>query len=326
MRALVSIVALFLTSCSLIDAMRVQKNAPVHRPVDVKDVPSFRGASESDPPAEVKFQNIRVLKGLPSSQLYSVMAMFSNSLGVTCSHCHTEHFQEESKQEKEMARDMIRMTRAINQSQFQGEPTVTCYTCHHGKNYPDVAPPVSASGWHRLISPRPPQPPLPELSSVRNRYESLSAAAPLAGRGEISTVGGLDERASGNFEIVRRDGRLQLQTDTFYPPPLDRALTRYANGRVALDELYGGMTVLRRESVGGRDALVVMAEARDESMPQDRLAFDAETGQLLRVQTGTMTQLGFVPEEIEFRDFTASGTPRTIQWGRGDYMVVLKFD
>lgn len=325
MRALVSIAALFFTSCSLIDAMRVQKNAPAHPPVDLQDVPSFRGASKSDPPAEVKFHNIRVLKGLPSSQLYSVMAMFANSLGVTCSHCHTEHFQEESKEEKEMARDMIRMTRAINHSQFQGEPTVTCYTCHHGKNYPDVAPPVSAAGWHRLISPRPPQQPLPELSSVRSRYESLTAAA-LAGGGEISTVGGLDERATGNFEIVRRDGRLQLQSDTFYPPPLDQALTRYANGLVALDQLYSEMTVLRRESVGGRDAFVVMAEARDDSMPEDRLAFDADTGRLLRVQTGSMTQLGFVPEEIEFRDFTAGGTPRTIQWGRGDYMVVLKFD
>src|SRR6185295_5884088 len=46
-------------------------------------------AQESpDPPAEKEFKNIKVLTGMPASQLMPVMHFMRASLGVHCDFCH----------------------------------------------------------------------------------------------------------------------------------------------------------------------------------------------------------------------------------------------
>jgi photosynthetic reaction center cytochrome c subunit len=91
------------------------------------------------------FKNIQVLTRIPSGQLLPAMQFMSSALGVECSFCHVEgHFEEDDKQNKKTARDMMQMMFALNKSAFDGEREVTCYSCHHSAQKP-IAIPVIAN-------------------------------------------------------------------------------------------------------------------------------------------------------------------------------------
>lgn len=96
-------------------------------------------------PAEPVFQNIQVLKGIPAGGLLSVMqTAYSKSLGVDCTYCHIEnHWEIDDKPHKQVAREMVLMTRAINKEYLQkmealesDQPAVNCTTCHRGRTKP----------------------------------------------------------------------------------------------------------------------------------------------------------------------------------------------
>lgn len=319
---------LLLSYCSVVETMRSQKRLGTEPEVDFSSIgPVSTSTSAGDPPVEKKFKNIRILHGLPSSQLYPVMALMSNSLGVTCSHCHTQFFEEESRHEKQIARQMIRMTRGINRAQFQGQPTVTCYTCHNGKSYPASVPQIAQAGWRRMLVPRTPGIDAPDIDEILKLYQSAQAARPdqSAGSGEVSMVGGLDQRLAGRFDITWIPA-VQVRSDIQLPPPVTAALERYRAGHLDLKKMYDDMAVVATETVDGTPAVIVSAQSGDQ-VPE-RLAFDASTGRLLRVQRSIPTDLGHLPEEIWFEDYRQNGgmlMPRTIRWGRGDFLVTFRF-
>lgn len=324
MRTLVTAaLALLLTSC---EAIRTQKRLSTEPRIDVATLSAITArTSENDPPAEKRFHNIQVLQGLPSSQLYAVMAMFANSLGVTCSHCHGEYFEEETRPEKQIARQMVQLTRAINDAQFQGEPTVTCFTCHRGRDYPLSSPDIEQAGWQKLLAPKTEIATLPDAASVLARYESAlpHGSAVSAGKGEITIVGGLDERKNGTFTLApRATGGVAIQATVQVPPPVERALARWQFGAVNIADAYDDTSVMRQRS----DGIVISASTNDDA--PDHLTFDMTTGLLTRAQTGTMTELGYVPEEIRFSDYRPVGgvpTPHLVEWARGDYLVTMRF-
>src|SRR5437764_7626424 len=105
-------------------------------------------ADTPDPPVEQTKKNIKVLQGLPSSQLIPVMAFMSNSLGVTCAHCHMQPWESDEKPAKETARRMIAMQRDINARNYEGKPVVTCNSCHRGSVGTIATPEVAAAGWN----------------------------------------------------------------------------------------------------------------------------------------------------------------------------------
>ena len=95
-------------------------------------VESRTAGLESPPPAQQKavseqktaeqvYKNIQVLNGLPASELDGVMDFMSASLGVGCTHCHTNPWDSDSKSTKLDARRMIVMTRH-QQREFQRQP------------------------------------------------------------------------------------------------------------------------------------------------------------------------------------------------------------
>lgn len=324
----IAALGLLLVSC---EAVRAQRKLSADPEIDLAVGPITARAVAGDPPAEQRFTNIQVLRGLPSSQLYPVMSLMANSLGVTCAHCHTEHFEEESKVEKQMARQMIILTRSINTAQFQGEPTVTCYTCHRGTSYPASVPEIAQAGWQKMLVPKPPPAPLPAAGTILAQYDAAVHAAQNApiprGSGEISLVGGLDERQTGRFSLVAgAEGTVTIQSTVKLPPPVEKALARYRFGAPDLAAMYEETTAVQRRSTDGKEAIVIAASSGDE--PPDHLLFDASTGLLLRVQRSTSTPLGYVPEEIRFSDYRPAGAtpaPFTVEWARGDYLVTLKF-
>lgn len=100
------------------------------------------------PPVETaakRYQNIQVLKDLPADDLIPTMRFYSKSLGVRCSFCHVEgNFPSDAKPHKKVARQMIVMMNDINKRHKVVKGQVTCYTCHHGSEEPENAPPAAA--------------------------------------------------------------------------------------------------------------------------------------------------------------------------------------
>jgi len=98
---------------------------------------------EQEKTTDEVFKNIKVLKGMPASQLLPTMHLFEASLGFDCSNCHVRgHNDSDKKPEKRKARKMIEMVNAINKDNFEGKQIVTCFTCHRGNPDPQTIPGV----------------------------------------------------------------------------------------------------------------------------------------------------------------------------------------
>lgn len=102
--------------------------------------------------------NLKVLpKNISEEDLHTVMRQYSMSLGVRCGFCHVSEkvegqekpkwdFASDQKPEKDIARNMIKMTNAINEKYLakikDGERSleqITCVTCHMGRPTPIVS-------------------------------------------------------------------------------------------------------------------------------------------------------------------------------------------
>ncbi len=97
-------------------------------------------------PAESVFKNIKVMKGRTAQQLLRSMDGLGRTLGVSCRHCHVEnHWADEDKPAKQIARDMMAMTESINDTLLarvhfrkdDDRPHVGCFTCHRGHANPN---------------------------------------------------------------------------------------------------------------------------------------------------------------------------------------------
>jgi hypothetical protein len=109
------------------------------------------GASARSQPTPqiVEGPNVKVLTGLYAQQFQEEMNFIVQALGVNCNTCHVRgNFASEEKPEKQTARKMIEMVKAINKANFpdykpkDGESVlgrVTCYTCHQGETKPKTS-------------------------------------------------------------------------------------------------------------------------------------------------------------------------------------------
>lgn len=112
----------------------------------------FIGIAAVKQPVNDKFKNLQVLpKNITEDSLDKIMIGFNESLGVNCEYCHKLNkkadsiiYDQDIKPEKEIARNMMRMTMDINKKYFQFTETVTaeqiqavtCFTCHRGVPMP----------------------------------------------------------------------------------------------------------------------------------------------------------------------------------------------
>jgi hypothetical protein len=290
-------------------------------------------AEPVDPPVEQTKKNIKVLTGLPSSQLIPVMAFISNSLGVTCSHCHTDKWEADEKPAKETARKMLVMMRGINAQNFGGEPRVTCQTCHQGHVKPSSIPLLANAGWNQPAAP--PKPSLPAADEVLARYikaiggeEAVQAATGRRGRGEVTRMNGRTAPVSNTFTITQElPQKVSIDTELSYPPEANREVGGHFYRVRALRSLYTSFAVTGIETIRGRSAYVV--EATPKSGRPERLYFDRESGLLLRRALELATPVGILPSEYDFDDYRDAGgvkAPFLMTWSRADYRVTHKFD
>lgn len=99
--------------------------------------------------ADSVFKNLKVIKGASSISAEHLLWMmnwgWSAELGVSCSYCHsTSNWESDSIGAKDIARGMWNMRVQINKEilpkitgrDYEGNPMVTCITCHRGKPIP----------------------------------------------------------------------------------------------------------------------------------------------------------------------------------------------
>ena len=82
------------------------------------------------------------LRELSPSDFLGAMGVMTAALGYDCSNCHPGAGTDgvdwitDKDRKKVIARKMVDMVAAINQTHFAGAQSVTCFTCHHGLDLP----------------------------------------------------------------------------------------------------------------------------------------------------------------------------------------------
>ena len=115
----------------------------------------FMAMSPATKPADEPFKNLKVLpKNISKEEMHKTMEEWEHALGARCSFCHVRNedtkkmdFAADGKPEKEMAREMYKMTQEINKKYFHAqkdstdrimESSINCYSCHRGVQHPEV--------------------------------------------------------------------------------------------------------------------------------------------------------------------------------------------
>ncbi len=317
-------------------------------------------------PAAEEFTNVQVLKDMPASQLRDAMVFFGASLGTNCGFCHVRSpqgqfsFEKDDKPEKKTARKMIQLVRTLNTQFFDGDPTVTCATCHQARHQPRAVPPLAqvvspeqaalASGRDALG--RAPSP-VETADQVIDRYvqalggaDALAAVTTLVMRG--TSAGGAAEATPVLVEEMAPD-RYRATVET--TPPVSRVVDG-ANGwiqagnagralhgveRQALavsEQLglplrvkkYARLTVVRYDRLDGHD--VVLLEGGPSPSDAETLYFDRKSNLLLRRVARLPTPMGRLPVQIDYADYRDVGgikLPFEIRATDWESLTVQKF-
>jgi photosynthetic reaction center cytochrome c subunit len=310
-------------------------------------------AAEAEPPpasappdpnkAEGRYKNIQVFKGYPADDLVPSMQFISNALGVDCDFCHVDRAPEkDDKKEKQTARKMITMTRAINHDHFDGHREVTCVSCHHGASRP-ITIPVIAAGEPQPAPAVPKAAELPAAATVLDKYvqavggtDAIARVASRVQKGKLSGFGpepipvevsmkAPDKRITivhgqRGDNITAFNGRSGWLGNSGRPPRdmsaaesdaarLDAALLLPSDPR----RLFKEFEVVSTEKIDGKDAVKLVA--KNEGKPQTELWFDAQTGLVVRLMRYAETPLGRNPTQIDYTDYRdAEGVKIPFRW------------
>lgn len=118
---------------------------------------STAATNTGKPTDDDHYKNLQVLpKNISEAAINKIMVgEFEDALGVSCGFCHEKNkdgdgldYASDAKSEKQIARQMLRMTLNLNRDYFKidtpmvGTPNivVTCNTCHKGDTFPDGDP------------------------------------------------------------------------------------------------------------------------------------------------------------------------------------------
>ena len=152
-----------------------------------------------DKPVEQTRKNIKVLTGMPDSQLIPVMNYMAASLGRRCNFCHVNNqgqwdYASDAKPEKNSAREMIKLVLDLRKLTFHGADEITCFTCHRGQDHPVNLPSLPLP----VPSPRP-------QATPGTRGGLTPGAAPSAGTPGAQTTPGAPAAPSATPALPSAD-------------------------------------------------------------------------------------------------------------------------
>ena len=275
-----------------------------------------RATKAQSPPEKTVEQvgkNIKVLTGMPESQLIPVMNFFSASLGRRCNYCHVNNqgqwdYASDAKPEKAAAREMVKLVMDINKTteRLKLDP-VSCYTCHRGRTSPQSIPALplplpspppntgGAGGPTPGASPQASPSPTPALPSADEIFSKYAAA--LGGQTAIDklksrTAKGTVTQANGNsfqFELS------QAAPDKFYllVTTPQGTIERGFNGQVGWEKTARGV----REISGGElvnfktaNGLFTLLKFKDQYSKPPRVRKDKLGDRDVYIVDGTTTE------------------------------------
>jgi photosynthetic reaction center cytochrome c subunit len=299
--------------------------------------------------AEEVFKNVQVLKGIPVDQFMDTMGFFSAALGYNCTNCHGEGVlgnwdkYADDVPIKRTARRMIQMVNALNQSEFGGQRTVTCYSCHRGAGAPKAVPslmeqygeppPDDPNEVERL--PRAPAA-SPTAEEILKRYMQA-----LGGEQRLRTVGsfigkgtyeGFDSyHGKVAFEVLAKapgqravivhtpngdsatvyNGRTGWVTGVDRPIPVMQLAPGGDLDGARLDAVLAFPAGLQEALTQWRAGFAAASiDSRDVQVIQGtaggsrvKFFFDKQSGLLARVVRYNSTIVGMVPTQIDYSDY-----------------------
>lgn len=284
--------------------------------------------------------NLRVLQALPESQLFLLMNLVADSLGVRCEYCHVQVapdltrtpanvggwvWDRDDKPQKRKAREMMQMMIDLNAGRFKGESRITCYTCHRGATQPARTPPMPPPADGATT---PAAVPLPPADRVWTNYVNAVGQVESSAPGTGTIISGWDDRSEGRYgkvEIVVAGtdryratvsasngtssqgldgeiGWLTTNTGVLRLSGGDLArLRRIALRYRPIKERPANLQVVGIERVADRD--VYVATARIDPITTSTLYFDVVTGLLRREMTTIETLLLPLQEQVDYDDY-----------------------
>lgn len=301
--------------------------------------------SSQQKPAEQVYKNIQVFKGLPASQLQTVMTFMAGSLGVKCNHCHAGPFEKDDKPAKQTARRMIRMVLGINKGNFGGMNAVTCYTCHRGQPAPLTVPSVGQNLWQSAgAADTKSDIDLPTVDQVLDKYvEAIGGRSTLmkstsritkslrVGADGVLVPEEVYQKAPNKLLIVTRypdlvlrkgfdgtkgwarDGKGESMISEQDLAELERDAEFYKD--IDLKRLYAQMSITGKEKIGDQQAYVI--ETKSYNGSSERLYFDVQTGLLIRRYKEFKIAIGSFPTQTDYQDYKEVDgikLPFTLRW------------
>jgi mono/diheme cytochrome c family protein len=216
--------------------------------------------------------NLKVLpKDMSGAEVHELMEQWTDELGTDCAHCHTRDpkdlapngkpklkYADDSKDEKNTARVMYKMTESINVSFLATVPNsgvpVDCGTCHRGQTAPDV---FKASDQKEAKAAAPAAAPATESAAAP---EVRVAAAATAGAG-MAGAGAAGAGTAGT-------GTLDPGSKDYYQARIEPILKENCSECHNDDKLKGGLLVDSYTTLmeGGDDGYVIVPGDPDASM------------------------------------------------------------
>jgi hypothetical protein len=293
------------------------------------------------PRVEQGNKNIKVLNGMPESQLIPAMKFFTVSLGVACDYCHVSKNGQleapaDDKKTKRIARAMIKMVMEVNATTFREDMQISCYTCHRGQPIPQSAPNIPVALKLMLPSGAAPAssptatPPLPTADEILNKYTNAIGGSAAIEKIKSAVIQGTVANASGStgtfeadqvapdkgYEIVttQRGTRVRVLNqrkgwektaygvDELAGQQLqDIKLSLVLFGSLNLKDQFTEFEVAGVDKIDNHEVYAVKATRADQKA--ERLFFDSESGLLLRRVTEIKSLIGIIPEETDFDDY-----------------------
>lgn len=300
-----------------------------------------QAVNPADPPAEEVFKNIQMLKGMPASQMKAVMTLISTSVGMRCDQCHVpDAFEKDAKRPKQTGRSMLQLVMSVNKTSFDGQPQVTCFSCHRGQQRPVAMPPIAQQAAQTSTpAPRPSTMGLPSYDQIIDKY--LGAIGSSAAYEKLKSrvmKGSMIDGKGGTFPVevyqAAPDKMVILTTlpngtaSQGYNGTIGWATgpsgtIGWATGPSGQAELRGmelakikraadiarflkikeeslSPRVVGKVKVGEKETYQISARADGQRV---QLFFDTQTGLLLRRQIMNNTVLGAFPEQTDYEDY-----------------------
>jgi hypothetical protein len=291
--------------------------------------------------------NLQVLEDLPEAQLFPLMNLIAQSLGVRCDYCHVQVapdltrtpsnvggwvWDRDDKQPKRTAREMMRMVVDLNAGRFQGQARITCYTCHRGSVQPARTPPLPPPPGSAGSTTNPTRLPLPSADRLWTTYVNAVGQVGSPTRATGTVFSGWDDRSEGRYGkveiVVAGSDRYRATVSTA------DGITRQAlDGEIAwiaardqvvrlsaADAARLRRTAMRYWPVKERPANLqvigverigerdaYVATARISPIMTWTLYFDVVTGLLRRELTTTETMLVPLLEQVDYDDYRDVG-------------------